>query len=70
MLKHTVTHLQPYIPEKPLADLAQERALPHIVRMSANENPFGTSDKVQTAIKTWDFTQSRDYPDGNASRLR
>lgn len=70
MLKHTVTHLQPYIPEKPLADLAQERALPHIVRMSANENPFGTSDKVQTAIKNWDFTQSRDYPDGNASRLR
>ena len=38
--------------------------------MSANENPFGTSDKVQTAIKNWDFTQSRDYPDGNANRLR
>lgn len=70
MLKHTVKHLQPYTPEKPLADLKKELGLTSLVRMSANENPFGTSPEVKQAVANWDFTQSRDYPDSNASQLR
>ncbi|QVI35883.1 histidinol-phosphate transaminase [Lacticaseibacillus chiayiensis] len=70
MLKHTVKHLQPYTPEKPLADLKKELGLASLVRMSANENPFGTSPEVRQAVANWDFTQSRDYPDSNASQLR
>ena len=46
MLKHTVTHLQPYIPEKPLADLAQERALKRYKQQSKT----GTSPKAVTIL--------------------
>ncbi|TLF43892.1 histidinol-phosphate transaminase [Lacticaseibacillus zeae] len=70
MLKHTVKHLKPYTPEKPLDDLKKELGLTNLVRMSANENPFGTSPEVKQAVANWNFAQSRDYPDGNASQLR
>lgn len=70
MFKPTIHQLHPYTPEKPLAVLKEELGLPQLVRMSANENPFGTSVKVQQAVTNWNFTQSRDYPDGYASQLR
>lgn len=62
MFKPTIHQLHPYTPEKPLAVLKEELGLPQLVRMSANENPFGTSVKVQQAVTNWNFTQSRDYP--------
>ncbi|MFC6171038.1 histidinol-phosphate transaminase [Loigolactobacillus jiayinensis] len=70
MLKKTVSQLQPYVPETPLPELEEKLGLAKVVRLSANENPFGTSPKVQQALQNWDFSNSRYYPDGDASALR
>lgn len=70
MLKKTIESLNPYVPEVPLADLEKQLGVPKIVRMSANENPFGTSDQVRQAVLNWNFNQARDYPDGDAEQLR
>ncbi|MCE2138508.1 histidinol-phosphate transaminase, partial [Streptococcus thermophilus] len=56
--------------EKPLATLQAELGLTELVRLSANENPYGTSPKVAIAVKNWDFTQSNRYPDADAQELR
>lgn len=69
-MKASVQNLQPYVPEKPLATLAQELGLARVVRLSANENPYGTSPAVAAAVKNWDFTQSNRYPDADAAALR
>lgn len=70
MLKKTVSQLQPYVPEIPLPELEKQLGLASVVRLSANENPFGTSPKVQQALQNWDFSNSRYYPDGDAAALR
>lgn len=70
MLKKAVEKIQPYTPEVPLAKLKAQLGLDQVVRMSANENPFGTSPKVKEAIMAWDFQEARDYPDSNANQLR
>ncbi|GAF41755.1 histidinol-phosphate aminotransferase [Agrilactobacillus composti DSM 18527 = JCM 14202] len=70
MLKKAVEKIQPYTPEVPLAKLKAQLGLDQMVRMSANENPFGTSPKVKEAIMAWDFQEARDYPDSNANQLR
>lgn len=70
MLKKTIAQLDPYIPETPLADLEKETGVAKITRLSANENPFGTSPAVKQAIQNFDFTTTRLYPDGDANALR
>lgn len=69
-MKASIEQLEPYVPEKPLATLQAELGLTELVRLSANENPYGTSPKVATAVKNWDFTQSNRYPDADAQELR
>ncbi|MDV9114309.1 histidinol-phosphate transaminase [Lactiplantibacillus plantarum] len=69
-MKASIEQLKPYVPEKPLATLQAELGLTELVRLSANENPYGTSPKVATAVKNWDFTQSNRYPDADAQELR
>ncbi|MCI1985471.1 MAG: histidinol-phosphate transaminase [Lactobacillus sp.] len=70
MLKPSVTQLHPYVPETPLPDLEKQLGVSPIVRLSANENPFGTSPAVQKAIQDFDFSTTRQYPDGDANQLR
>ncbi len=69
-MKTSIQQLQPYVPEKPLASLQAELGLTKLVRLSANENPYGTSPAVAEAIKAWDFTKTNQYPDANAKALR
>jgi len=69
-MKESVRQLQPYVPEKPLATLQKELGVARLVRLSANENPYGTSPKVAEAVKAWDFNESNRYPDGDATALR
>ena len=70
MLKKTIAQLDPYVPETPLADLEAQTGVTKITRLSANENPFGTSPAVQAAIQGFDFSSTRLYPDGDANALR
>lgn len=69
-MKASVEQLKPYVPEQPLATLKAELGLNKLVRLSANENPYGTSPAVATAVKNWDFTQANRYPDADARALR
>ncbi|WP_461214463.1 histidinol-phosphate transaminase [Lacticaseibacillus sp. GG6-2] len=70
MLKKTIANLNPYVPETPLPDLEKQIGVSPIIRLSANENPFGTSPKVKEAVQNFDFTTTREYPDGDANKLR
>ncbi len=70
MLKKRVEQLQPYVPEQPLSQLRAELGIPEVVRMSANENPFGTTPAVKEAVRNWNFDDAHYYPDGDAMALR
>ena len=70
MVKETVKHLNPYVPEMTLAELKKQRGLDKLVRLSANENAFGTSPDVAKALDKWHYADSNLYPDSNAEELR
>lgn len=69
-MKETIKQLQPYVPEKPVEDVKAEYHLSKVVRLSANENPYGTSPKVVTALSQFNFAAENYYPDSFASELR
>lgn len=69
-MKKIIQELNPYIPEKPLQQLQEELGLEKIVRLSANENPYGTSPKVKEAVLNWNYELSNRYPDSSAQELR
>lgn len=69
-MKASIKRLTPYVPEQPLSALQAELRVPRVVRLSANENPYGTSPQVAKAIKNWDFAGSNRYPDADANVLR
>ena len=66
-----VRNLAPYIPGKPIADLAREFGLaePDIVKLASNENPRGPSAAVRAAILRAVDELCR-YPDGNGFALK
>lgn len=70
-MKQIIQELSPYIPEKPLNELRDELGLDKLVRLSANENPYGTSKTVKEAVINWAKTShSNRYPDSAANELR
>lgn len=69
-MKKVIKELQPYIPEQPLEELQTKLGLTKLVRLSANENPYGTSDMVKKAVVNWAYSKSNRYPDGDATELR
>lgn len=69
-MKETIKQLQPYVPEKPVADVKAKYHLAKVVRLSANENPYGTSPKVVAALSQFNFAAENYYPDSFASELR
>jgi histidinol-phosphate aminotransferase len=46
-----VKTLQPYLPGKPIEELAREKGLNKIVKLASNENPLGPSPKAIEAIR-------------------
>jgi histidinol-phosphate aminotransferase len=66
-----VRNLAPYVPGKPVADLAREFGLAErdIVKLASNENPRGPSAAVRAAIADATNDLSR-YPDGNGFALK
>lgn len=69
-MKEEIKTLKSYVPEQPLDLVKQKYQLEKLVRLSANENPFGTSPAVKEAVINWTFAESNRYPDGYASQLR
>ena len=70
-MKKIIGQLKPYVPEEPAESVKARLGVERLVRLSANENPYGTSPKVRDAVL--DYVTNNDanlYPDGNASSLR
>jgi histidinol-phosphate aminotransferase len=66
-----VRGIAPYVPGKPVEELAREYGLAEasIVKLASNENPRGPSPRVRDAIVAAAADVTR-YPDGNAFALK
>lgn len=66
-----VQELSPYVPGKPIDELARELAIDpvDIVKLASNENPLGPSAKVCAAI-TEALVELTRYPDGSGFALK
>jgi histidinol-phosphate aminotransferase len=67
--KAAVRGLPVYQPGKPLEEVKRELGLTQVIKLASNENPFGCSESVWTALQ-----QEREnlalYPEGQAPQLR
>ncbi|MGM7682712.1 histidinol-phosphate transaminase [Cytobacillus sp. Hm23] len=68
-IKKQFLTLKPYQPGKPTEEVQKEYGLDKIVKLASNENPFGSSNKVKSAIND-SLTSLAIYPDGYAANLR
>ncbi|MGE4318382.1 MAG: histidinol-phosphate transaminase [Deferribacterales bacterium] len=64
-----ICDIVPYKPGKPVKELERELGIKEAVKLASNENPFGPSPKVKTAIKDF-FPEISRYPFGDAHYLR
>ncbi len=66
-----VQKLSPYVPGKPVDELARELDLDpaSIVKLASNENPLGPSPKALEAIRA-ELDELTRYPDGNGFALK
>ena len=66
-----VQKLSPYVPGKPVDELARELGLDPqgIVKLASNENPLGPSPKALDAIRA-ELGEITRYPDGSGFRLK
>ncbi len=66
-----VRRIAPYVPGKPIDELAREYGLAEasIIKLASNENPRGPSPQVRAAIATAAADITR-YPDGNGFALK
>ena len=66
-----VQQLSPYVPGKPVDELARELDIDpaSIVKLASNENPLGASPKALAAIHEALAELTR-YPDGNGFALK
>ncbi|WP_078380186.1 histidinol-phosphate transaminase [Sutcliffiella halmapala] len=68
-IKKQLLSLTPYQPGKPMEEVKRELKLEKIVKLASNENPFGCSNNVKTAIVD-QLEKAATYPDGYARQLR
>lgn len=64
-----LAEIEPYIPGKPISEVAREFGLTDVVKLASNENPLGPSPKAVRAMREA-IGQVHLYPDGNAYYLR
>jgi histidinol-phosphate aminotransferase len=67
--KKQLLTLTPYQPGKSVAEVKRQYNLENIVKLASNENPFGCSDKVFSALKELEPSMAI-YPDGYTTNLR
>ncbi|WP_270765954.1 histidinol-phosphate transaminase [Lacticaseibacillus rhamnosus] len=70
MLRNSIAGLPDYVSDSTPERIAKAAGLAKMTRLSFNENPVGTSPKVQAALEKWAFSQARNYPDPDALPLR
>ncbi len=70
LIRPDIADMAPYIPVKPFEALSREmgRDPAHIIKLDANENPYGPSPKVITALQ--DYPWYHIYPDPQQTDLR
>lgn len=66
-----ISAIAPYVPGKPISDLAREFGLDEaqIIKLASNENPTGPSPKVAAAV-TRAMAEVTRYPDGSGYDLK
>lgn len=66
-----VQKLSPYVPGKPVDELARELNIDpaNIIKLASNENPLGASPKALEAIRN-ELAELTRYPDGNGFELK
>ncbi|WP_426111751.1 histidinol-phosphate transaminase [Pseudomonas sp. DSP3-2-2] len=66
-----VQKLSPYVPGKPVDELARELGIDpaHIIKLASNENSLGASPKALAAIRD-ELAELTRYPDGNGFELK
>lgn len=62
-----IERLAPYVPGKPLSELAREYGVTQAVKLASNESPFGPSPRVLEAASKA-LLEGHRYPDGFALR--
>jgi histidinol-phosphate aminotransferase len=67
--KEQLLTLTPYQPGKSIEAVKKQFNLEKIVKLASNENPFGCSESVHTALES-NQTSLAIYPDGYATNLR
>ena len=67
--KEQLLTLKPYKPGKSIDSVKREYHLSNIVKLAPNENPFGSSQKVVSALQN-ELSSFNLYPDGYATYLR
>lgn len=66
--KASVQGLPIYQPGKPLEEVKREYGLTEVIKLASNENPYGCSDQVWTALEK-EKESFHLYPEGNAPLL-
>ena len=64
-----IKQILPYVPGKPIEEVAREFGLTHVLKMASNENPLGCSEQVVQVIKEL-AGQVFLYPDGDCFTLK
>src|SRR3954471_12865486 len=67
--KEQLLNLTPYQPGRPIDSVKREYGLEKIIKLASNENPFGASPKVASALQNA-LSGFALYPDGYATNLR
>ncbi len=63
-----VCELQPYQPGKPIEELERELGVVNAIKLASNENPWGCSPSVKSAICA--YSDIGQYPDANGFALK
>lgn len=64
-----VRRIAPYVPGKPISDVARELGLSDIVKLASNENPLGPSPRAVAAMQAA-ISETGLYPDGGGHALK
>jgi histidinol-phosphate aminotransferase len=64
-----IESLSPYLPGKPIEEVAREYGVPDCVKLASNENPLGASPLALAAIRD-SLSRVHLYPDGSCFALR